>query len=140
MKNLDELYETVFLELRNYLENKSLYKPVITKITPEDVNKVSDLALVSCTKGSYKNPNNMLKKAEEIYDCNIMIINIFTQADAGECCPMSAILMCKELRIHIENFFKRKVQADVYVSPDFNYVTKDIFRCVIFINYKILRD
>ena len=136
MVDLHKIYEDLFIDLKKYIEEKSEYDSDLVNKLPNKIDASLKFPLISCEKGTFSYDSN-LKEQNGFYDYNLMIINIFTKALNFSCYSSSPIRIYRELEKTIKNFFEKDDRIDIYVASNSKYINDDIFRNVIFVNYKL---
>lgn len=125
---MNELYETIYKDLKTYLLNNSKYLPTITKIQP---NEISKFPLVTCVEGNYEYSYTTLKYGDKLYDYNLMTINIFAQNDTINNEKVSGMTIKNELRELVEKYFEETYKLKVKTTPNAPNIDDSIFRCII---------
>lgn len=125
---MNNLYETIYNDLKAYLLTNSIYKPTITKIEP---NEVSKFPLVTCVEGDYDYSYTTLKYGDELYNYNLMTINVFAQNATINNEKVSGVTIKNEIRNLIEVYFKTKYKMKLKVTPNAPNVDDSIFRSII---------
>lgn len=127
---LHELYEETYSNLKEYISENSIYKPNCKKIKP---NEVAKYPLVTCVEGEYDYSYTTLKNTDEIYNYNLMEINIFAQNQGN----ISGVTIKDEIRKHIETYFQDVLRLKIKVVPNAPNVDDSIYRCVIYVSCKV---
>lgn len=127
---LHELYEEIYSDLKQYISENSIYEPKCKKVKP---NEISTYPLVTCVEGDYRYRYTTLKHTDEIYDYNVMEINIFAQNKGN----ISGVTIKDEIRKHIETYFQDKLRLQIRVVPNAPNVDDSIYRCVIYVSCKV---
>lgn len=125
---MNNLYETIYNDLKTYLLTNSIYKPTITKIQP---NEISKFPLVTCVEGDYDYLYTTLKYGDRLYSYNLMTINIFAQNDTINNEKISGMTIKNELRELVEKYFLEIYKLKVKVTPNAPNIDDSIFRCII---------
>lgn len=130
---MKELYESIYDDLKSYIDTNSIYKPKVAKRKP---NEISSFPLVTCEEGESDYQYTTLKYTDETYRFNIKI-NIFAQNKTVDGNVISGMTICDEIRNHIEKFFKYNYRMSVRVTPNAPNVDDSIFRTFINVNSKL---
>lgn len=134
INKLHDLYEEIYLNLEQYISKNSQYQPQCKKVKP---NGTANFPIVTCVEGEYDFSYTTLKYTNEIYNYNLMEINIFAQNKEIDGKLVSGITIKDEIRSHIENYFQNELKLKVKVVPNAPNVDDTVFRCIIYVSCKV---
>lgn len=128
LESINNIYETIFEELKNYLQDNSLYNPYVYKKEPN--NKLFPVVVV---KELFNESNyTTLKYTDEIYYIDLEI-NIY----AIQYNEVSNMTICNELTYLIEKFFKDNYKVKVNVSKDVANLDTSVYRNIVNVYFKV---
>ena len=128
LESINNIYETIFEELKTYLQDNSLYNPYVYKI--ESNNKLFPVVVV---KELFNESNyTTLKYTDEIYYIDLEI-NIYAIQNNN----VSNMTICNELTYLIEKFFKENYKVKVIISKDVPNLDTLVYRNLVNINFKV---
>ena len=134
INKLHELYEEIYSNLKQYISENSIYKPECKKVKP---NEIAKFPLVTCVEGEYDYSYTTLKNTDEIYNYNLMEINIFAQNKDNNGKIISGVTIKDEIRSHIEKYFYDVFCLKIKVIPNAPNVDDSVFRCIIYVSCKV---
>ena len=128
LESINNIYETIFEELKTYLQDNSLYNPYVYKKEPN--NKLFPVVVV---KELFNESNyTTLKYTDEIYYIDLEI-NIYAIQNNN----VSNMTICNELTYLIEKFFKENYKVKVRISKDVPNLDTLVYRNLVNINFKV---
>ena len=128
LESIKNIYETIFEELKTYLQDNSLYNPYVYKKEPN--NKLFPVVVV---KELFNESNyTTLKYTDEIYYIDLEI-NIYAIQNNN----VSNMTICNELTYLIEKFFKENYKVKVRISKDVPNLDTLVYRNLVNINFKV---
>lgn len=134
INKLHELYEEVYYDLKQYIFENSLYKPECKKVKP---NETAEFPIFTCVEGEYDYSYTTLKYTDEVYNYNLMEINIFAQNKEIDGNLVSGVTIKDEIRSHIEKYFQDKLRLKIKVVPNAPNVDDTVYRCIIYVSCKV---
>lgn len=128
VESINNIYETIFKELKNYLQDNSLYNLYVYKKEPN--NKLFPIVVI---KELFNESNyTTLKYTDEIYYIDLEI-NVY----AIQYNEVSNMTICNELTYLIEKFFKDNYKVKVNVSKDVANLDTSVYRNIVNVYFKV---
>lgn len=121
--------DKIFPELKKYVEEKSIYKPTVTKAMPQQ-SKVFPIVPVKLLPVT--NKYNNLSYGEETYTFGIEI-NVYSMASG----KASKRTICNEVTKHAVNYFKNNYHVTIKTELDAINADSNVHRNIIKITGKL---
>lgn len=131
---VEDLFETViFPQLKIYVEEKSIYNPLVTKAMPQErkVFPIVPTKLLPVT-----NKYNDFSYGEETYTFGIDI-NVYAQDKTIDSKKVSKRTICNEVTNVIVDYFKINYHVTIKVELDVANVDSNVHRNIIRITGKL---
>ena len=116
--------ETIYPNLKEYVETNSIYSPKVTKISPQD-SKVFPIVPVRLLP--IRNLYNNLNYGEETYNFGIEI-NIYATDKTVGTSKLSKKTICDEVTSKVIDYFKTNFHVSIYVEYDMPNIDTNIHR------------
>lgn len=125
--------ETIYPNLKEYVETNSIYQPLVTESKPNVSNKfpIIPIKLLPNT-----NTYNNLSYSDETFNIGIEI-DINTQDKTVSNKKISKRTICEELTSWIVKFFKTNLKMTVYIEPNAVSTDSTIHRAIIRVTGKL---
>ena len=131
---VENLFETViFPQLKKYVEEKSIYNPLVTKAMPQE-SKV--FPIVPTKLLPVTNKYNNLSYGEQTYTFAIDI-NVYSQDKTIDGKKISKRTICNETSNHVVDFFANNYHVTIRVELDALNADSDVHRNYIRISGKL---
>ncbi len=131
---VEELFETkIYPEQKKYVEEKSIYKPHITKAMPQNSK---DFPIVPTKLLPFENQYNNLSYGEETYPFGIEI-NVYSQDSTINGKKVSKRTICNEVTGHIVDYYKINYRVTIKVELDAPNIDSNVHRNIIRITGKL---
>lgn len=121
--------DKIFPELKKYVEEKSIYKPTVTKAMPQQ-SKVFPIVPVKLLPVT--NKYNNLSYGEETYTFGIEI-NVYSMTSG----KASKRTVCNEVTKHVVNYFKNNYHVTIKAELDAINADSNVHRNIIKITGKL---
>lgn len=127
---VENIFENkIFPELKKYVEEKSIYKPTVTKAMPQQ-SKVFPIVPVKLLPVT--NKYNNLSYGEETYTFGIEI-NVYSMASG----KTSKRTICNEVTEHVVDYFKNNYYVTIKTELDAINADSNVHRNIIKITGKL---
>lgn len=127
---VENIFENkIFPELKKYVEEKSIYKPTVTKAMPQQ-SKVFPIAPVKLLPVT--NKYNNLSYGEETYTFGIEI-NVYSMASG----KISKRTICNEVTEHVVDYFKTNYHVTIKTELDAINADSNVHRNIVNITGKL---
>ena len=127
---VENIFENkIFPELKKYVEEKSIYKPTVTKAMPQQ-SKVFPIAPVKLLPVT--NKYNNLSYGEETYTFGIEI-NVYSMASG----KTSKRTICNEVTEQVVNYFKTNYHVTIKTELDVINADSNVHRNIVNITGKL---
>lgn len=127
---VENIFENkIFPELKKYVEEKSIYKPTVTKAMPQQ-SKVFPIVPVKLLPVT--NKYNNLSYGEETYTFGIEI-NVYSMASG----KTSKRTICNEVTEHVVDYFKNNYHVIIKTELDAINADSNVHRNIIKITGKL---
>lgn len=131
---IEKLFETfIFPNMKKYVEEKSIYNPLITKAIPQE-SKV--FPIVPTKLLPVTNQYNSLNYGEESYTFGIEI-NIYAQDKTIDGKKVSKRTICNEVTEQIVAYYKTNYRVTIRVELDAINVDSNVHRNIVRITGKL---
>lgn len=131
---MEELFEkTIFPNMKEYVENNSLYNPTVTKKMPQ-TSKI--FPIVPTKLLPVTNQYNNLSYSEETYTFGIEI-NVYAEDKTFNGEKVSKRSICNEITEHIVNYFKTNFRVTIKTELDAPNIDSNIHRNYIKVTGKL---
>lgn len=128
IEQVQEIYNSLYQELKEYLTNNCKYNPYICKKEPND----KKFPIVIFKELDRDSIYTTLKYTDEIYYIYFEI-NIYSIQNS----EISNISIANEITNQIEKFFKENYKIKVKVSYDVPNIDTSVYRNLISISFKV---
>lgn len=126
--NIQNIYDTIFDELKTYLQSNSEYNPFVFKREPND----KKFPLVIVKRLTDDSIYTTLKYTDEIYYMDLEI-NVFAIQDK----LISNMEIAEYTTNLIEKFFKDNYKVKVRISRDVFNIDPNVYRNIVFVSFKV---
>ena len=123
----------IYINLKEYVENNSIYNPKVTKKQPQE-SKVFPIVPVKLLP--IENKYNNLSYGEETYSFGIEI-NIYSQDKYTNNLKISKKTVCDEVTNKVIEYFKNNYKVSIKVEYDMPNIDSDIHRNYVRITGKL---
>lgn len=131
---VENLFETViFPQLKKYVEEKSIYNPLVTKAMPQE-SKV--FPIVPTKLLPVTNKYNNLSYGEQTYTFAIDI-NVYSQDKTIDGKKISKRTICNEVTSHIIDYFSNNYHVTIKTELDALNTDSSVHRNIIRISGKL---
>ena len=131
---VENIFENkIFPELKKYVEEKSIYKPTVTKAMPQQ-SKVFPIVPVKILPVT--NKYNNLSYGEETYTFGIEI-NVYSQDKTIDSKKISKRTICNEVTEQVVDYFKTNYHVTIKTELDALNTDSNVHRNIVRISGKL---
>lgn len=128
LESIQSIYDSLFKELKIYLNNNSKYTPYVGKKEPNE----KKFPIVIFKNISRDSIYTTLKYTDEIYYMDLEI-NVYAIQYNGT----SNMTIANEITNLIEQFFKDKYKVKVKINEDVANIDSNVYRNLISVSFKV---
>ena len=125
LKEIQQFYDFIFTDLKEYISSNSEYKPYIFKKEPEE----KLFPLVTIKELSRNGSHTTLKYTDYRY-VFALEINVYSLSEKG----IAGKTICKEVSDLIERYFTEKYRMNVTVNPNATNIDGSVDRTLIHVD------
>lgn len=114
----------IFKELKDYVETKSKYSPLLTKKLPQE-SKIFPIVPIKLMP--YENRFNNLNYSEETYDF-VIDINVYSIDKTVDGVKVSKRTICNEITEKIVEYFRNNLKVKIKVETDVYNIDTNVQR------------